>query len=376
MRIAISSVVGPPDDPHTWSSAPWHMIKCFEALGHECIPIDSSHLSLASKAIMAVRNLTHGYPLRAVSWFSDARRRRARFVARTAIEADCDLLICSGSLDAPVDVGDGCQIDYAIWLDNTFALLQRSTAALPYSAAAVAEIERLEGAALSGARVLLPFSEHVRHSIIYDYGVSADRVHAIGCGSGALPPFEGEKDFARGHLLFVAKHHFSAKGGNLLLEAFPLISAERPETKLILVGNDEACEKARGIDGVEAHGFVVRDVLNRYYHDAAMLVQPMLSDPWGQVYLEAMKARAVVVSLNVAALPELTENGRLGVLVDTPEPRKLADAVLRTYARPQGELDRMTLEAQERVIRLHSWEAVGERASKALGLDPGNAATQ
>jgi glycosyltransferase involved in cell wall biosynthesis len=94
----------------------------------------------------------------------------------------------------------------------------------------------------------------------------------------------------------------------------------------------------------------------------------MLADPWGQVYLEAMKARAVVVSLNVAAVPELTDNGRLGVMIGKADARELADAVLATYARPQLELDQLTREAQSRVLGLHSWPAVGARTAAALGF--------
>ncbi len=160
----------------------------------------------------------------------------------------------------------------------------------------------------------------------------------------------------------------------MLLEAFPLIRAQRPQTKLVLIGNDEAKQKAAGMEGVEVHGFVERQTLNRFFHDAAMLVQPMLADPWGQVYLEAMKARAVVVSLDVAAVPELTCSGKYGVMVPEPKPEIIAQAVLDLYARSQSELDAMTREAQARVVGLHGWKAVGERAVSALGLDTNTSA--
>ncbi|MBK8907402.1 MAG: glycosyltransferase family 4 protein [Rhodospirillales bacterium] len=118
--------------------------------------------------------------------------------------------------------------------------------------------------------------------------------------------------------------------------------------------------------GVEAYGFVKRETLSRLFYGAAMLVQPMLADPWGQVYLEAMKARAIVIGNNVAALPELTENGRLGVLVDEPSATEVAAAVLATYARPQHELEQIALEAQERTLRLYNWDAVADRLLAAL----------
>lgn len=364
MRILVTSVAGSPDDPRTWSNAPAHMIAALEAEGHECIPLNSTCLTRAGKALLGLENIVRGYPWNAVSWFASARRKRARLLAHTAREKECDFVLCTSTLDAPVGYG----VPYGIWLDNTFSLWQRGEFKFPINGESYLEVQRLESVALRGASIVLPFSEHVRESIIKDYNVPVNRVHVVGCGSGSLEPFEGKKDFSKGHLLFVAKHLFAAKGGDLLLEAFPLIRAARPQTKLILVGNEEARDKSKGIEGVDVHGYVDRSVLNRYFHEAAMLVQPMLADPWGQVYLEAMKARAVVVSLNIAALPELTDNGRLGVLIDTPNARALADAVLATYARPQLELDCMTREAQERVIRLYSWEEIGARVCAALRL--------
>jgi glycosyltransferase involved in cell wall biosynthesis len=364
MKLAISSIAGPPRDPRTWSNAPAHMTAALEARGIEVTAIDSTCLTKADKAVMAASNLARGYPWNAVTWFASARSKRGRYVAKAARAASCDLTLCTGTLDAPTGQG----IDYAIWLDNTFALWQRGAVTVPFPRAAIDEIERLERIALNGARAVLPFSQHVRESVIQDYGVAANKVHAVGCGSGPLPPFDGEKTFADGHLLFVAKHLFSAKGGDLVLDAFRMIRAARPQTTLVLIGNDEARAKAAGIKGVEVHGFVEREVLNGYFHGAAMLFQPMLADPWGQVYLEAMKARAVVVSLNVAAVPELTDNGRLGVMIGKADARELADAVLATYARPQLELDQLTREAQSRVLGLHSWPAVGARTAAALGF--------
>src|SRR3546814_4582245 len=68
------------------------------------------------------------------------------------------------------------------------------------------------------------------------------------------------------------------------------------------LGSQAAVERARGIEGVTAHDYVPWDDLVAKFHGASFLVQPMLSDPWGQVYLEAMKSRAIVVSLNHRAL--------------------------------------------------------------------------
>jgi glycosyltransferase involved in cell wall biosynthesis len=292
------------------------------------------------------------------------RRRRGEYVAREAARLVADHVLCCGSLDAPV----GCGVRYSLWMDNTWHLLCRGRTAPGWARGRpFAYVDELERRSLNDASCVLTFGQHVRADIIDHYGVPEERVFAVGCGSGETPPFRGPKDYARGHLLFVAKHLFASKGGEIVLEAFDIIRARRPQTKLVVVGSDDVVARLHGRPGVEAHGFVSRETLNGFFHGAAMLVQPMLADPWGQVYLEAMKARAIVVSLRIAALPELTDDGRLGVLVDAPSPENVAEAVLATYARPQAELDALAQEAQERTLRLYGWDAVADRVLSANG---------
>jgi hypothetical protein len=52
------------------------------------------------------------------------------------------------------------------------------------------------------------------------YGVSRDRISIVGGGWGPIEPFFGEKDYANGPILCVAKMRFEDKGGRLLIEAF------------------------------------------------------------------------------------------------------------------------------------------------------------
>jgi glycosyltransferase involved in cell wall biosynthesis len=159
---------------------------------------------------------------------------------------------------------------------------------------------------------------------------------------------------------------FTFKGGDLVLEAFRQIRAARPHSRLVMIGNDEARRKAAGMDGVEVHGFVSREQLNGLYHGASVLLEPMLADPWGQVYLEAMAAKALVVGLDRGALPELTKGGALGVLVSREDPQALAGAVLTLLNRPQAELRAMADAAQASVLSQHTWQKVGERAAAVM----------
>jgi glycosyltransferase involved in cell wall biosynthesis len=362
MKLAISSPLGSPRDPRTWSSAPANLSAALERLGVKIIAIDSNCLGRFEKAMLSAANLLQGYPWNAVSWFALARRRRANYVAQRALNDGAELVLCTSTLDVPFNKG----VPYAIWIDNSWNLYRYGRTAPDYGERACNEIDQLERTALAGAVRILTFSRHVRDNIVQHYGISPERVVTVGCGSGDLPPFEGEKSFAGGHLLFVAKHLFAPKGGELVLDAFEIIRRERPQTRLVLVGSDEIVARIKNRHGVEAHGFVSRETLTRFFRDAAMLVQPMFADPWGQVYLEAMKARALVVSLGIAAVPELTDEGRLAVIAPAASAQSVAEAVLSTYSRPQAELDAITREAQERTLLLYDWDTVAGRILDAL----------
>jgi len=362
MKLAITSPLGDPRDLKTWSAAPANLMAALERQGIQVIAIDTTCFGRSVKAMMAIGNLVQGYPWNAVSWFAPARRWRASYVAERVRTAGADLVLCTSTLDVPLGTG----VTYAIWLDNSWNLYRNGLTAPNYGSRACDEIDRLEQAALAGAVRVLTFSRHVRDDIIKHYGISPERVIAVGCGSGDLPAFNGKKIFSDGHLLFVAKQLFSQKGGDLVLKAFEIIRCERPQTRLVLVGSKEIVERVKERPGIDAHGFVPREQLIGFFHQAAMLVQPMLADPWGQVYLEAMKSRALVVSLRSAAVPELTDEGRLGVFASDASASSIAKAVLSSYARPQAELDAITREAQLRTLRLYDWDAVARRVIEAL----------
>ncbi len=107
---------------------------------------------------------------------------------------------------------------------------------------------------------------------------------------GAIAPYDGPKSYDKPALLFVAKHLFKAKGGLLLLEALrsrPIASGpdlrldhRRRRAQPRLRRRPARRHPARRICRGEAAAALSRE--------STLLVQPMLNDPWGQVYLEAM----------------------------------------------------------------------------------------
>ena len=362
MRIAITSPMGEPSDPKTWSSAPANLSRALQAQGADMVFVNSAVVSKFDKMAIAATNILNRHSLGHFSRFPAARAKMAKHVSARARAAEVEHILCCTSLDAPVT----SDIPYSLWIDDSWHLHHKGRLSPGFNQSTMTMLDELDRTAFQRAHKVLTFSHYLRDDIISHYGIAPDRVVAVGCGSGELPPFHEEKSYQDGHLLFVAKHQFDIKGGALLLDAWPLIREERPQTQLVIVGNEHGLSQAKNILGITGHGFVSREELNRLFYGAAMLVQPMLGDPWGQVYLEAMKAKAIVVSLNQGALPELSDSGRLAVLINEPSPQLLADAVLATYQRKQHDLNKIATEVQKIVTENFSWPAVSKRVLNAI----------
>jgi glycosyltransferase involved in cell wall biosynthesis len=220
--------------------------------------------------------------------------------------------------------------------------------------------EQAERESLHGLAHVFTFGSYVRDNLIACYDLPPERVTAVGSGMGAIEPYDGPKAYGKPALLFVAKHLFQAKGGVLLLEAFELARRRRPDLTLTVVGDERSRAFVGDRPGITFHAHLPWNALQQLYRDATLLVQPMLNDPWGQVYLEAMASRTAVMGLNRNGLPELVDGGRHGFLVDRADPVALAEAIVSAVSDGQR-LERMATTAQRHVLKNYSWSRVAER---------------
>jgi glycosyltransferase involved in cell wall biosynthesis len=288
-----------------------------------------------------------------------ARRILARDIVRQAGALGVRHVLHTGTFDLPVGEPSGMQ--HYLYVDHSWALAARHHVhAGRYTDRALQAFEESERAALACVTHVFTFGAFVRDNLIDHYGLPPDRVTAVGSGMGAIEPWFGRKDYSRPALLFVAKHLFRAKGGALLLDAFALARKQRPDLSLTIVGDERSRVFAEGRSGVELRAHLPWRDLQRLYRESTLLVQPMLNDPWGQVYLEAMVSRTPVIGLRRNALPELLDEGRHGFLVEEAEPAALARTILDAVSDPVR-LESMALVAQRHAIRSYSWDIVAER---------------
>ena len=364
-RLAITSVFGDPMDPTTWSGTPFNIARELRAYGTEVTGILPWPTGRQEPWDGWLDRLTFGGRLLRREFLIRAavtRSRRAQAIAQAARKLGAECVLHTGTLDMPAPVmADGDEPAHYLYCDHTWNLaLRHAPRRHRLFSSWRRQFEDLERESYAMSRHIFTFGRYVRDDLIEHYGVDPAHVTAIGSGMGAIRPFSGPKDYAHGPLLFVAKHFFVEKGGPLAIKAFRVARRRRPDLRLVIVGSKGWRKFVHDEPGVRVLEHVPWNVLEELYHSSALLVQPMLNDPWGQVYLEALISRTPVIGLERNGLPEITENGRHGFLVPVADPVVLAETILDAMSDPDR-LARMGESGQRHVMASYSWARVARR---------------
>lgn len=361
-RIAITCVFGDPRDGRSWSGAPNNLATALEGLG---VQVESIHprLTRGARLEIALQDLLtgHGVARSGIDLLRSGRSRErlAAIVDEAAQRLGVGHVLHTGALDLPVrDRRSG--IRHYLYCDHTWNLFRRHAGArIAPSAKAEDAYERVEREALASVDHVFTFGAYVRDNLIAHYGIDPARVTAVGSGMGQIEPYEGPKDYARPRLLFVAKHYFREKGGRLVVDAFIAAHRRRPDLALTIVGDERSRRFVPAHPGISFHAHLPWRELQRLYHEATLLTQPMLNDPWGQVFLEALVSRTPVIGLRRNGLPEILDGGRHGFLVDEARPQALADAIVEGLSDPDR-LARMGAAGQAHVLAHYTWPRVAQ----------------
>lgn len=207
------------------------------------------------------------------------------------------------------------------------------------------------------ARLLLPWSNWTKRSMMADYGVPEEKIVVVPPGVNVdewTPPAPGvrEASLARAgkpRVLFVGGD-FSRKGGDALLEWFARRGSGGCELHLV-TRQPPALETLP--PGLHIHtGLEASDPrLRALYAESHIFALPTRADCFGVASIEAMATGLPVITTSVGGIPDIVEDGRQGFLVPPDDAEALAarldtllaDAELR---RDMGRLGR------ERVLTL------------------------
>ena len=268
---------------------------------------------------------------------------RASVRARAALDgATYDALLFHTQAAALLSVGVMRRIPTVISVDATPENFSEVAAAYDHpvgSRATEAAKRAVVRRALRAARVVVPWSDWARRSLIDDYGVDPGRIELIPAGTdlARFAPAPGAREPGPPRVLFVATE-FERKGGRLLLEA-----SRGADWQLDVVTRSDVEEAP----GVRVH----RDLrpgdgrLAELYARADVFALPTLGDCSPHALVEAMAAGLPVVTTRVGAIPEIV--GDAGVVIPAGDRAALTEALDRLTS-SEAERDRMGTAARAR----------------------------
>jgi glycosyltransferase involved in cell wall biosynthesis len=179
------------------------------------------------------------------------------------------------------------------------------------------------------------------------------------------------------------------KGIHVLLDAFERIAQRYSNVVLEIVGPAGAApmdfivnisdeEKVRGLaayymenylrylknrlpaciaERVTFTGFVPNDNLADHYTTADILINPSFSESFGMSLIEAMACGLPVVATRVGGMPEIVEEGRTGLLVESGNVVELSNAISTLIENESLRRD-MGQAGQDRAVQMFTWENV------------------
>lgn len=163
------------------------------------------------------------------------------------------------------------------------------------------------------------------------------------------------------------------KGFNVLLDAWPQISQQHPDARLVLAGDGdlrgELEAQARQLqiaDKVFFTGMLDRNRTALYLNAPDVYVVPSIRDQSGNVdglpnvLLEGMGVARPIVASRVAGIPQVIDDGVHGLLVPEKDPLALAQAIDRLLA-DRALAQRLGQAARQRIEQELTWDRTAER---------------
>jgi hypothetical protein len=164
----------------------------------------------------------------------------------------------------------------------------------------------------------------------------------------------GRKSAPPWRILFCGRF-VTAKGIDLLLQAFKLLLESGTPAELELVGDGEEMpglvklSRALGVqDRVVFHGWLGRDALLQQYSRAHLFVHCSRKEGFGKVIIEAMAFGLPVIATNVGVSRFLVDPPECGVLAEPGDRQSLAEHLIQMATHPE-QANRMGLAARARV---------------------------
>jgi glycogen(starch) synthase len=238
----------------------------------------------------------------------------------------------------------------------------------------------LENRVIAGANSVVTICHGLRDDLIAR-GFPGGRIGVMPNGVdltlfGDPPPrdeaLRQELDLGGGPVIGFIGSFYDYEGLDVLIDAMPLLLAERPDARLLLVGGgpvEEALRRqAKGSPAARAIRFVGRvphGEVERYYSLCDVMAYPRKASRLTELVtplkpLEAMAQGKLVAASSVGGHRELIVDGLTGTLFAPDDPADCAASLAGLLAR-RGEWDAMRAVARAHVAQRHDWHRNARR---------------
>jgi len=190
--------------------------------------------------------------------------------------------------------------------------------------------------ALSGATLVLANSDY---TLARAEGAIRAGTNVVVCPLGTdddePPPRIGPPDGPPTVMLLGRADELFAKGHDLLIEAWPEVTAAVPQARLLLVGGGPALGRVRELaaasparQSIEITGFVPEAALDACWRRATVFAMLGFAEGFGLVYAEAMRRGLPVVASTEDAGQEINLDATTGYNVCRGDSKRLVEVIV------------------------------------------------
>ena len=220
----------------------------------------------------------------------------------------------------------------------------------------------LEKTIYQNAAIIFTRSTNISRSLIEQYACNPDQIMCVYAGSNANVSNErvNHSKYARKNILFVGRD-WKRKGGPELVKAFKAVLKVHPDAQLTIVG----CSPKLDVPNCNVVGQIPINQASGYYKNGSIFCMPTKREPFGIVFIEAMRHKLPIVATNIGAIPDFVKEGDNGYLVKPGNIDQLAKTLIDLLGQPD-KCQAFGMKGYQIATEKYTWENVGLRIKESI----------